>query len=57
MTTSNAPVLTRRGKVVAGIALALALGAIYYIATHIWWAGDGWCFGTVIECHLGEATR
>ena len=57
MTTSNAPVLTRRGKVVAGIALALAFGAIYYIATHIWWAGDGWCFGTMIQCYFEEGKR
>lgn len=54
MKTSNAPVLTPRGKVVAGVAVALAFIAVYYIATHIWWTGDSWCFGTITECYLRE---
>ena len=42
--------LTRRGKVAVAIAIALAFTAVYYIATHLWWNGAGWCFGTIIEC-------
>lgn len=53
MNRLNRARLTRRGKVVAGVLVALAIAGIYYLATHIWWAGDGWCFGTVAECLWG----
>lgn len=39
--------LTRRGKIVLGVALAVL---IYLIATRVWWVGDGWCFGVMEKC-------
>jgi len=31
---------------------ALAVGT-YYLATHINWVGDRYCFGTIDQCYLG----
>lgn len=46
------PKLTRRGRVVliytpAGLALT---GLIVWIATRLWWTGEGYCIGTLLEC-------
>ena len=32
---------------------SLAIG-IYYLATHINWVGDGYCWGTITECYFNE---
>ncbi len=47
--------LTKRGRIVVALLTTLAITGIYYIATHIWWDGSGWCFGTVIECLDGNS--
>ncbi len=39
--------LTRRGKIVLGILLAVA---IYLVSTKVWWVGDGYCFGSIDKC-------
>lgn len=39
--------LTRRGKIVAGVILAVV---IYYVATHIWLTPAGYCFNTLTAC-------
>lgn len=39
--------LTRRGKIVLGIALAVL---IYLVATRVWWVGDGWCLNEMDKC-------
>ena len=39
--------LTRRGKIVLGLILAIA---IYYVATHIWLTPAGYCFDTIDAC-------
>lgn len=44
--------LTTRGKVVVGIALALALWGLWQVSSHLWWVGDGWCWGTMLECEV-----
>jgi hypothetical protein len=31
---------------------ALAVG-VYYLATHISWVGDRYCFGTIDQCYFG----
>jgi len=31
---------------------ALVIG-IYVISTHLWWTGNGYCFGDMITCDLG----
>jgi hypothetical protein len=45
--------LTKRGKRVRGVAIILGLIAIYYVATHLNWVGDGYCWGTINKCYLG----
>lgn len=46
--------LTKRGRVVVGVLIALAVAGVYYIATHVWWVGDGWCFDSLPNCMLAE---
>jgi len=45
--------LTRRGKQVRGVAIVLGIVALYFVATHINWVGDGWCFGSITACYKG----
>jgi len=45
--------LTKRGKRVRAVLILAAAVAIYYITGHIWWVGDGYCWGTMTECFLG----
>jgi hypothetical protein len=44
--------LTRRGKVVIGIALVLAFWGLLEVSAHLWWVGSGWCWGTMLECEV-----
>lgn len=44
--------LTRRGKVVIGIALVLAFWGLLEVSAHLWWVGNGWCWGTMLECEV-----
>jgi len=52
--------LTRRGKVVLGIALALAFWGLLEVSAHLWWVGIdspnaeflGYCWGTMLECEV-----
>jgi hypothetical protein len=32
---------------------ALLIG-IYYVATHLNWVGDGYCWGSMDKCYLGD---
>lgn len=32
---------------------SLLLLGIYYLATHINWVGDHYCFGTIDQCYFG----
>jgi len=45
--------LTKRGKRVRAVAILLAALAIWQISGHLWWVGDGYCWGTMTECFLG----
>jgi hypothetical protein len=40
--------LTRRGKIVLGVALAVL---IYLVSTRVWWVGDHWCLDNVNKCY------
>jgi len=42
--------LTRRGKVVVTILVIAALIAGYWVESHIWWTGMGYCWGTMEKC-------
>lgn len=44
--------LTKRGKRVRAILiLALFLGT-YYLINHLWWTGDHYCWGSLLECEF-----
>lgn len=48
--------LNRRGEIVLAVSLAinalLILGAIYWVMGHVWWVGDGYCWGSMTECYF-----
>ena len=46
--------LTRRGKVVLTIALLIALYALVWLSTRIWWTETGYCFDSYATCYYGE---
>ena len=41
-------------KVVRLVFWGALLAGLYYIATHINWVGDGYCWGSMEMCYLGE---
>ena len=46
--------ITKRGKRVRAVAIALLMAATVYISWHINWVGDGWCWGSITECYFPE---
>ena len=30
------------------------LAGVYYVATHLNWTGEGYCWGSMAQCYLGE---
>lgn len=56
MTSLNGARLTKRGKVVVGVLVALAIAGIYYLSTNLWWVGEGWCVDDVATCLWNERT-
>jgi len=54
MNSLNGARLTRRGRLAVSLLVFLALTGIYYLATHVWWMGDGWCLDTLTNCLLTE---
>ena len=49
--------LTKRGEyVLKGAVIIGILGAlfgIYEVIGHLWWVGDGYCWGSMLECMEG----
>lgn len=45
--------VVRRDVVFSIITIAI-LAVIWQVATNLWWVGDGYCWGDVIECNFGE---
>lgn len=43
--------LTKRGKRVRAVAILFGIIAIYYILNHIWWVGNGYCWGSMVKCY------
>ena len=41
-------------KVVRLIFWGVFLAGIYYVATHLNWTGEGYCWGSMAQCYLGE---
>jgi hypothetical protein len=46
--------LTKRGKRVRAILILAAIATIYYVTLNVWWVGDGYCWGDMTECYLGD---
>jgi hypothetical protein len=46
--------LTKRGKRVRAVLILAAIVAVWHIASNLWWVGDGYCWGDMIECYWGE---
>lgn len=44
--------ITRRGKIVRALAIGAGLALIWWISGNIWWTGEDWCIGGMIECTL-----
>ena len=43
-----------RRNVVFGLIAIIALAVIWTVAKNLWWVGDGYCWGDMIECQFGE---
>jgi hypothetical protein len=41
-----------RRNVFFSIALAVIVFAIWQVSANLWWVGDGYCWGDMIECHF-----
>ena len=46
--------LTKRGKRVRAVFILVAIVAIWQVVGHLWWVGDGYCWGDMAECMLGD---
>ena len=40
----------RRRRIVSIIIGAVVLVIAYYLINHIWWTGNGYCWGTMEKC-------
>ena len=45
--------LTKRGKVVLGVSLALLFILIQVVLAHTYWVGDHYCWGSFNSCYYG----
>jgi hypothetical protein len=43
--------LSKRGNLVLGVAIGLALAGIVWISGNLWWVDSGWCIGSMVECY------
>jgi hypothetical protein len=46
-----------RRNVFFSMVLAITLFAVWQVATNLWWVGDGYCWGDLIECHFPKETK
>ena len=43
--------LSKRGNLIAGILIGLAIALLWYISGHLWYVeGEGYCLGTLTAC-------
>jgi len=53
--------LNKRGEIVLAVSLGInaliLLGLIVWAVGQVWWFGDGYCIGSMIECHFPEEGR
>jgi hypothetical protein len=31
------------------------VAGLFYVVGNLWWVGDGYCWGSMIECHFPES--
>jgi hypothetical protein len=48
--------LSKRGNLVAGIAIGLIIAGLIWVSGNVWYTGNGYCRGSLIECDK-EFTR
>ena len=46
--------LTKRGKRVRAVAIIVGVWAMWQVVGNLWWVGDGYCWGEMVECYFGE---
>lgn len=44
--------LTRRGKIVLTIVVGLGVWGLWEVSSHLWWTGEGYCWGEWEVCGL-----
>jgi hypothetical protein len=50
--------LSKRGYLVAGIAIGLLIAGLIWVSGHVWYVpGEGYCIGTMLECYGPDFTR
>ena len=57
--------ITKRGKRVRAVAIALGVALIVWVSGSWWWVGIGspkadfigWCIGSMTDCYAGDFTR
>jgi hypothetical protein len=42
--------LSKRGNLVAGIAIGLLIAGLIWLSGNLWWTGTGYCIGSMLEC-------
>jgi hypothetical protein len=43
--------LSKRGNLVAGIAIGLLVAGLIWLSGHLWYVeGEGYCIGTLAQC-------
>lgn len=49
--------LTKRGEIIFKALLVVGAGLIafgvYEVIGHLWWTGEGYCWGSMVECMAG----
>jgi len=49
--------LTKRGRVIVALLIIAAVFGLVQVSAHLWWAGDGYCWGSVDECLLEGTSK
>jgi hypothetical protein len=49
--------LSKRGNLVAGIAIGLLIAGLFWLSGNLWWTGERYCPGSMSECLGEEFTR
>lgn len=42
--------ITRRGKIVRAVLIGLGIAFLWWAIGNIWWTGEGYCVGSMVEC-------